>query len=281
MVVNIIGRLLAPVFGGIEQMKRSDGSRIGNWRAWSRAVAVVVLASLGACTSLDKDPTAKWDAERLYNEAKEEITIANWRKARELLEKLEARFPFGRYAQQAQLEIAYTYYKEGDAVQAVSAAERFLKLNPNHQNADYAQYIKGVALFNDDLGLFGRRFGRDPTYRDPKAMREAFDAFKELVIRYPSSRYAPEATARMNYLVNALAQSEVNVARYYLQRGAYLAAVQRAQVALREYVGAPASEEALSIMARAYASLGMDGLRTDTERILLKNYPNSAFLKQK
>jgi outer membrane protein assembly factor BamD len=281
MVVNIIGRLLAPVFGGIEQMKRSDGSRIGNWRAWSRAVAVVVLASLAACTSLDKDPTAKWDAERLYNEAKEEIAIANWRKARELLEKLEARFPFGRYAQQAQLEIAYTYYKEGDAVQAVSAAERFLKLNPNHPNADYVQYIKGVALFNDDLGMFGRRFGRDPTYRDPKAMREAFDAFKELVIRYPNSRYAPEATARMNYLVNALAQSEVNVARYYLQRGAYLAAVQRAQVALREYVGAPASEEALSIMARAYASLGMDGLRTDTERILLKNYPNSAFLKQK
>jgi outer membrane protein assembly factor BamD len=245
------------------------------------AIAVVLLASLAACTSLDKDPTAKWDAERLYNEAKEEIAIANWRKARELLEKLEARFPFGRYAQQAQLEIAYTYYKEGDAVQAVSAAERFLKLNPNHPNADYVQYIKGVALFNDDLGMFGRRFGRDPTYRDPKAMREAFDAFKELVIRYPNSRYAPEATARMNYLVNALAQSEVNVARYYLQRGAYLAAVQRAQVALREYVGAPASEEALSIMARAYASLGMDGLRTDTERILLKNYPNSAFLKQK
>lgn len=262
-------------------MKRSDETRIGAWRPWFLAVAIALLASLSACTSLEKDPTAKWDAERLYNEAKEEIAIANWRKARELLEKLEARFPFGRYAQQAQLEIAYTYYKEGDAVQAVSAAERFLKLNPNHQNADYVQYIKGVALFNDDLGMFGRRFGRDPTYRDPKAMREAFDAFKELVIRYPNSRYAPEATARMNYLVNALAQSEVNVARYYLQRGAYLAAVQRAQVALREYVGAPASEEALSIMARAYASLGMDGLRTDTERILLKNYPNSAFLKQK
>lgn len=262
-------------------MKRSDRTRGGEWRAWWLALAVALVASLGACSSLEKDPTAKWDAERLYNEAKEEIAIANWRKARELLEKLEARFPFGRYAQQAQMEIAYTYYKEGDAVQAVSAAERFLKLNPNHQNADYVQYIKGVALFNDDLGMFGRRFGRDPTYRDPKAMREAFDAFKELVVRYPSSRYAPEATARMNYLVNALAQSEVNVARYYLRRGAYLAAVQRAQVALREYVGAPASEEALSIMARAYASLGMDGLRTDTERILLTNYPNSAFLKQK
>jgi outer membrane protein assembly factor BamD len=111
-------------------------------------------------------------------------------------------------------------------------------------------------------------------------MREAFDAFKDLAQRYPNSRYAPEATARMNYLVNALAQSEVNVARYYLQRGAYLAAVQRAQAAVRDYSGAPATEEALSIMVRAYGSLGMTGLRDDAERVLLKNYPNSAFLTQ-
>jgi len=241
---------------------------------------VALVAAFTGCGSLDKDPTVKWDAERLYAEAKEEMGVGNWKKAREYLEKLEARFPFGRYAQQAQMEIAYSYYKEGESASAVTAAERFLKLNPNHQNADYMQYLKGLALFNDDLGIFGRAFGRDPTYRDPKAMREAFDAFKELAVRYPNGRYAAEATTRMNYLVNALAQSEVNVARYYLQRGAYLAALQRAQVAVREYVGAPASEEALSIMVRAYASLGMDGMRADTERVLLANYPNSAFLKQ-
>src|SRR5262249_13267483 len=151
---------------------------------------------------------------------------------------------------------AYTYYKEGESAQAVTAADRFLKLNPNHQNADYVMFLKGLALFNDDLGIMGRRFGRDPTYRDPKAMREAFDAFKELAVRFPNSRYAPEAISRMNYLVNALAQSEVNVARYYLQRGAYIAAIQRSQAALKEYVGAPASEEALSIMVRAYGALG-------------------------
>lgn len=244
------------------------------------AVAMICLAALASCSSLEKDPTAKWDADRIYSEAKDEMGIGNWRKARELLEKLEARFPFGRYAQQAQMEIAYTYYKEGDPVQAVSAADRFLKLNPNHQNADYVQFLKGLALFNDDLGILGRAFGRDPTARDPKAMREAFDAFKELVVRYPNSRYVADATLRMNYLVNALAQSEVNVARFYLQRGAYLAAVQRSQVALREYGGAPAAEEALSIMVRAYTSLGMDGLRDDAERVLLKNYPNSTFLKK-
>lgn len=261
-------------------MQRSNLTHRLGWRRLLLPPVLALALAIGGCGSLEKDPTVKWDADRIYAEAKEEMTIANWRKARELLEKLEARFPFGRYAQQAQMEIAYTYYKENEPAQAVTAAERFLKLNPNHQNADYVQFLKGLALFNDDLGMFGRRFGRDPTSRDPKAMREAFDAFKELAVRYPNSRYAPEAAARMNYLVNALAQSEVNVARYYLQRGAYLAAVQRAQVALREYVGAPASEEALSILVRAYASLGMDGLRDDAQRILLKNYPNSAYLKQ-
>jgi len=261
-------------------MNRSQVAPFGAWRGFWLVALSALVALFAGCSSFDKDPTAKWDADKIYKEAHDEMIIGNWKKAREYLEKLEARYPFGRYAQQAQMEIAYSYYKEGEFASAVTAAERFLKLNPNHQNCDYVQYVKGLSLFSDDLGIMGRRFGRDPTYRDPKAMREAFDAFKELVVKYPNSKYAPESTARMNYLVNALAQSEVNVARYYLERGAYLAAVQRAQVALRDYVGAPASEEALSIMVHAYASLGMDGLRSDTERILLKNYPNSAFLKQ-
>jgi outer membrane protein assembly factor BamD len=251
----------------------------GTWTSALAAAALALSMALAGCTSLDKDPTAKWDADKLYNEAKDEQQIGNWKKARELLEKLEARFPFGRYAQQAQIEIAYTYYKEGESAQAVSAADRFLKLNPNHQNADYAQFLKGLALFNDDLGLLGRRFGRDPTSRDPKAMREAFDAFKELALKYPNSKYAPEATARMNYLVNSLAQSEVNVARYYLLRGAYLAAIQRSQAALRDYAGAPASEEALGIMVKSYQALGLENLRADAERVLLANYPNSTQLK--
>ena len=194
--------------------------------AWTAAFAGLVLACVAlfaGCSSLEKDATAKWDADRLYKEAKDEQGSGNWTRSRELLEKLEARFPFGRYAQQAQMEIAYTYYKEGERADAVTAADRFLKLNPNHPNADYVQYLKGLSLFSDDLGILGKTFGRDPSARDPKAMREAFDAYKELALKYPNSRYAPEATARMNYLVNALAQSEVNVARYYLARGAYLA----------------------------------------------------------
>jgi outer membrane protein assembly factor BamD len=260
-------------------MKRSSAMQRLTGCGYFFAFALVLAALLAGCSSLEKDATLKWDAERLYKEAKDEMGVANWKKAREYLEKLEARFPFGRYAQQAQMEIAYTYYKEGETAQAVTAADRFLKLNPNHPNADYVQFLKGLALFNDDLGILGRRFGRDPTYRDPKAMREAFDAFKELAVRYPNGKYAQEATVRMNYLVNALAQSEVNVSRFYFERGVYLAGIQRAQVALRDYPGAPASEEALSLLVRSYAALGMDDLRADAERILLTNYPTTAYVK--
>lgn len=242
-------------------------------RRWLSAVALCAVALLAACGSLDKDPTAKWDADRIYREAQTEMSAGNWQAARRMLERLEARYPFTRYAQQAQLEIAYTYYKEGESAQAISAAERFLKLNPNHPNADYAQYLKGLATFADDLGIFGRFL--DPTTRDPKAMREAFDTYKELVNRWPNSKYAEDSTQRMNWLVNALAQSEVNVARYYLRRGAYIAAVQRAQGALREFQGTPAAEEALAVLVKAYEALAMPELRADAERVLNANFPGS------
>jgi outer membrane protein assembly factor BamD len=252
--------------------------RVG--RALRTLGLAAVLALVAACSSFERDPTAKWDADRLLQEAKSEIEVGNWVRAREMLERLEARFPFTRHAQQAQMQIAYTYYKEGETAQAVTAADRFLKLNPNHASADYVHYLKGLASFNDDLGMFGRFFGQDPSTRDPKAMREAFDAFKELATRYPNSKYAPDATARMNYLVNALAQSEVNVAHYYLRRGAYVAAAQRAQGALRDYQGAPAAERALAILVRAYGALNLPALRADAERVLQVNFPGSRALDQ-
>jgi outer membrane protein assembly factor BamD len=230
---------------------------------------------LAGCGSVQRDPTAKWDADRLYKEAKEEMMVGNWPRARELLERVDSRFPFTRHAQQAQIEIAYSYYKEGDAAQAIAACDRFLKLNPNHPSADYVHYLKGLSSFSDDLGLFGRAFGQDPSTRDPKAMREAFDAFRELVLRYPDSKYAADARQRMNYLINAMAQSEVNVARYYLSRGAYIAAIQRAQGALRDYQAAPAAAEALTILVRSYEALGLPELRDDAQRLLQKNFPDT------
>ena len=244
-----------------------------------RSVALFALL-LAACSFADKhDPKTGWTAEKLYSEAKDALDGGQYDLAIKRYEILEARFPYGRYSQQGQLEIAYAYYKQNEQASAVAAAERFVKLHPNSPNVDYAHYLKGLATFNEDLGMFGRMARQDRTERDPKSARESFDAFKELVQRYPDSRYAPDALARMKYLVNALASHEVHVARYYLKRGAYVAAANRAQYALKNYPQAPAQEEALLIMIQAYDVLGMPELRDDAERILRKNFPDSAQLK--
>jgi outer membrane protein assembly factor BamD len=232
---------------------------------------------LAACSFVDKhDPTAGYSAEKLYREAKDALDGGQYDLAIKRYETLEARFPYGRYSQQGQLEIAYAYYKQNEQVSAVAATDRFVKLHPNHPNVDYAYYLKGLVYFNEDLGLLGKLSRQDRTERDPKSARESFDAFKELVQRFPESKYAPDALARMKYLVNALASHEVHVARYYMKRGAYVAAANRAQYALKNYPQAPAQEEALLIMIQAYNVLGMPDLRNDAERILRKNFPDSA-----
>jgi outer membrane protein assembly factor BamD len=244
-----------------------------------RSVALIVpafAAALAACSFLDKqDPTGSMSADKLYAEAKDALDGGQYDLAIKRYETLEARFPYGRYSQQGQLEIAYAYYKQADQTSAVAAAERFIKLHPNHPNVDYAYYLKGLAYFNEDLGFLGRISRQDRTERDPKSAREAFDAFKDLAQRYPESKYTPDALARMKYLINALASHEVHVARWYVRRGAYVAAVNRAQYALRNYPEAPAQEEALLIMIRSYDALGMTDLRNDAERIVRKNFPNS------
>ncbi len=223
---------------------------------------------MAACSFVDKhDPAAGYSAEKLYREAKEALDGGQYDLAIKRYETLESRFPYGRYSQQGQLEIAYAYYKQSEQASAVAATERFMKLHP------------GLVYFNEDLGLLGKVSRQDRTERDPKAARESFDAFKELVQRFPESKYTPDALARMKYLVNALASHEVHVARYYMKRGAYVAASNRAQYALRNYPQAPAQEEALLIMIQAYDVLGMAELRNDAERVLRKNFPDSAQLK--
>ena len=214
-------------------------------------------------------------AETLYAEAKDALDGGQYALAIKRYETLEARFPYGRYSQQGQLEIAYAYYKQGEQASAVAAAERFMKLHPNHPNVDYAYYLKGLAYFNEDLGILARVSRQDRTERDPKAARESFDAFKDLAQRFPESKYTPDALARMKYLVNALASHEVHVARWYIRRGAYVAAANRAQFALKSYPEAPGQEEALLIMIQAYDALGMVDLRDDIERVLKKNFPDS------
>jgi outer membrane protein assembly factor BamD len=194
-------------------------------------------------------------------------------------EKLEARYPFGRYAQQAQLEIAYAYYRDNEPASAVAACDRFIKLHPNHPNVDYAYYLKGVVNFYEDQNIFTQFAAQDPTERDPRSARDSFAAFKDLATRYPDSKYTPDALARMKFLVNALASHEVHVANWYMKRGAYVAAVNRASYAVKTYPEAPATEEALGVMAQAYGRMGMDDLRDDALRVLKTNFPNSPYLK--
>lgn len=250
-----------------------------------RILAVIACLSLGwllaACGMFEdkSDETKGWSAQKLYAEARASLDTRNYEKAVGYYQKLEGRYPYGRFAQQAQMELAYAYYKDKDPAGAVTAAERFIKNHPNHPNVDYLYYLKGLANFNDDLGIMGYIGNQDMTERDPKAARDAFDAFKELAVKFPNSKYTPDAIERMNYLVNALAAHEVHVARYYVTRGAYVAAANRAQFALKTYPQAPANEEGLSLLVRAYEALGMKDLRDDAERVLLKNFPNSPYLK--
>jgi outer membrane protein assembly factor BamD len=238
----------------------------------------VLVAACGLLPELE-DETRGWSAQKLYAEAKDNLDSRNYEKAVKYYQKLEARYPYGRYAQQAQLEMAYAYYKDSEPAQAIGAADRFIKLHPGHPNVDYAYYLKGLANFNDDAGWINYIGGQDLTERDPKAARDAFEAFKDLVTRFPKSRYTPDGLARMNYLLNALASHEVHVARYYMKREAYVAAVNRAQFALKSYPQAPANEEGLVILVKAYDALGMTDLRDDARRVLDKNFPDSIYLK--
>lgn len=246
-----------------------------------KIILVVLVLFLSGCGSFGEqiDETKNWSPSKLYSEARDELNALNYDRAIDLLEKLESRYPFGTYAQQAQMEIAYAYYRQGDQPQALAAVERFIKLHPDHPNVDYMYYLRGLINFNDRVSIFDFLSRQDMTERDPKAAREAFDSFKLLVDRFPDSKYTPDARARLAYLVNAMGQYDVHVASYYYRRGAYLAAANRAQAVVKNYPNAPAVEEALFIMMESYNALNLPQLRDDAERVLRKNFPDSVYFK--
>jgi outer membrane protein assembly factor BamD len=240
----------------------------------------LALAVAGCSSTPDEDKTARWSPNRIYAEAKEELSAGSYDKAIPLFEKLEGRAAGTPLAQQAQLEKAYAHYKANDQAQALATLDRFIKLHPASPALDYALYLKGIVNFNDNLGAFAFLAKQDLSERDQKAAKESFEAFRELIARFPDSRYAPDAKARMTYIVNSLAQYEVHVARYYYTRGAYVAAINRAQAALADYRDVPALEEALFILVRSYDALGMTQLRDDARRVMEKNYPASDYLSR-
>ncbi|QHJ00763.1 outer membrane protein assembly factor BamD [Xylophilus rhododendri] len=239
-------------------------------------VAAALLSGCGT-TSVD-DQTAGWSPNKIYSEAKDEASSANYDKAVPLYEKLEGRAAGTPLAQQAELEKAYAQYKATQSVQAIATLDRFIRLHPASPALDYAFYLKGLANFNDDLGLFSFISRQDLSERDQKAAKDSFESFNQLVTRFPESKYAPDARQRMTYIVNSLAQYEVHVARYYYSRGAYVAAINRAQNAISGYTGVPATEEALFILMQSYNALGMKDMSEDTRRVIATNYPNSAYV---
>ncbi|WP_367850314.1 outer membrane protein assembly factor BamD [Rhodoferax sp. WC2427] len=240
-------------------------------------LAVGIAALLSACATVEADKTIGWSPNKIYSEAKDEMTSGSFDKAVSLYEKLEGRAAGTPLAQQAQIEKAYAYYKTGDKAQALATLDRFIKLHPSSSALDYALYLKGIINFNEDLGLFSFLSRQDLSERDQKAAKESFESFKELTTRFPDSRYTPDARQRMVYIVNSLGKYEVHVARYYYSRGAYVAAINRAQATLADYSNVPAVEEALYIMVKSYDALGMTQLRDDTQRVLTLNYPNSEY----
>jgi outer membrane protein assembly factor BamD len=245
-----------------------------------RILSIFSLTLLSACSTMSEDPTENWTVEQFYENAKEALDNGDYSGAVDRFTQLEARYPYGRYAQQAQLETIYAHYKAKDPVSAVAAADRFIKLHPRHESVDYAYYLRGLATFNQGEGAFEGLFPQDRAKRDPASLRESFNFFKELVTRYPNSRYTPDAIKHMTELRNILARHELVAAEYYLKRGSYLAAANRGKYVLENYQRSTAVPEALVLMVKAYRLMGMNDLAGDALRVLELNHPNHPALAE-
>lgn len=248
---------------------------------WPRLLVLALLLSLlGGCGIFGKefDETEGWSAEELYNRASRELGAGNYTRAIELYRKIEARYPFGRFAMQAQLDLAYAHYRADQPEEALAAADRFIALYPQNPFVDYAYYLKGVVNYNRSVGFLDRLIPVDASQRDPGSAMDAFEDFAELVRRFPDSRYAEDARQRMLYLRNNLARHEVNVAQYYMRRGAYIAAANRAQYVVERFQRTAAVEDALEVMIEAYQRLGKEQLAADVRRVLVMNREAGRFI---
>lgn len=245
-----------------------------------RILSIFSLLLLAGCSALQVDETEGWTVEKFYETAKEALDNGDYATAIDYFTKLEARYPYGRYAQQAQLETIYAHYKDNEPASAVAAADRFIKLHPRHPNVDYAYYLRGLATFEQGEGALEKLIPQDRAARDPASLRESFNYFKELVSRYPNSRYTPDAIKRMAELRNTLARHELLVADYYLRRGSYLAAANRAKYVLENYQRSLAIPDALVLLVKAYRLMGLNDLADDALRVLELNHPEHPALAE-
>jgi outer membrane protein assembly factor BamD len=240
-----------------------------------QAILLTTLVVLSACAGNEEVYDAAQDLQDAYEQAQTSIQNGNYRRGIQVLEIIQARYPFSDIARQVQLDLMYAYYKSGAPELAIEAADTFIRENPIHPRVDYALYIKGLAYFNDEPALLERWFRKDTNKRPPKDIDQSYQAFRRLVERYPASEYAPDARQRIIYLKNRLAAYENWVADYYLRRGAYVAAANRAKNALETYNGADSNADSLRIMITAYEEMGMNDLAADARRVLELNFPDS------
>lgn len=250
-------------------------------RIFSIIVSLLLASTIAGCAWLGKeaDVTTDWSAAEIYTEASKELDSANYKRALELFEKIETRYPFGRYAMQAQLDTAYAHYKAEEPDEAIAAADRFIKLYPQNPFVDYAYYLKGIVNYNRSVGFLDRYIPTDPSQRDPGSALDSFNDFAVLVQRFPDSKYTPDARQRMVYLRSNLAKYEIHVARYYMKRGAYIAAANRANYVIEHFQRTSAVKEALEVLIDAYEALGEEELARTAERVLAMNLEAGRFVE--
>lgn len=246
----------------------------------SFALLLMLALNAGCFSSMfskEEEQTRDWSANQIYNKASKYLAEGSYESAIKYYEILESRYPFGKYAMQAQLDSAYAYYKDGDSDNAMAAADRFIRTYPTNPYVDYAYYLKGLANFNRSIDIMTRFLPTDISQRDSGAASESFNDFAELIRKFPNSQYTPDARQRLLYLRNLIAKQEIHVASYYMKRGAYVAAVNRCKEVVEKYPSSPAVEEALETMITAYEKLKMDDLANDTKKVLAYNREKGTF----
>lgn len=244
---------------------------------------VMIAVFLAACSGNKKpdDTIEQSGAAALYTRAKQAMDIGQLEIAISFFRALESRYPFNRYALQAQLDLAYAYYKFNQRERAIAQADRFIRLNPTHEHVDYAYYIKGLSNFVTDGGFLKRFYTRNPADFDQEPIQESFKNFVQLLRKFPDSPYAQDAHQRLIYLRNILAEHDINVAHSYMKRDAYIAAINRAKYVLENFGETPSNIEAIAIMVEAYRKLKMHDLAQNAERILALNSPQHPLIHSK
>lgn len=256
-------------------------ARQGRFVRWLAVIclALTVLGTSGcAYKGEEYDETANWSVEKLFQDGSTEMNSGNWQTAGQRFMAVEARYPFGPYAQQSLINLAYVQWKQGEPEAALATINRFQQQYPNHPGSDYMLFLRGLILFTPPSATLAFLTQQDPAERDPKALRQSYEAFNDLITRFPTSRYAEDARRRMGWLVNTMAEHQLHTARFYYRRQAYVAAINRAQSVITDFEGVPASEQALYIMMMSYKALGMEEMSKDSERVLLQNFPDTTLI---